>query len=264
MISEEDFLFIKDCVHTAGTMAREIQKRDLNPRRKNDQSIVTRADIEVQDFLVREISSRIGGINFIGEENSLRGGKINEDTISVIIDPVDGTAMYSMQLPVWAVSVGIFKGFAPKCGFVYSPSSDMYFYSDGCSSFLNGEKLVVDPNRIIDRETNIYYASSHPLKYDFNFAGKVRNLGSTALHACLIADNMRNRSLAFIGKSSLWDWAGAIPVLLNAGASMVYVDGTEIDYKAVVENDCTFLNDVVAYAAPDFEAIKKIIIPVIR
>ena len=133
--------------------------------------------------------------------------------MSAIIDPIDGTAMFSMHLPEWCVSVGIFRGYTPVYGFVYSPGFDMLFYNDDSNAYLNGRPLKADRNISVDNETNIFSASEVSNRFIVDFPGKIRNLGSTALHACLAADNARNRTLAFIGKSNIWDWAGAVPGL---------------------------------------------------
>lgn len=220
-------------------------------------SIVTQADLWVQNFLIKKISERFPGFNFIGEETPSDRAKLSEDKISVIIDPIDGTAMYSMYLPIWCVSIGIFRGFSPAYGFVYSPGCSMMFHSDDKASYLNGNTLTVDRFIPIDNETNIFYSSEiRDLKV--NFRGKARNLGSTALHACLTADNMRNRALAFIGRSYLWDWAGAIPVMEKAGVEIRYVDGRKLDYMKIIENNYELEDYAVAYTCEDFGIIRSI------
>lgn len=213
----------------------------------------------MQNFLVQKISGRFPSFRFINEEKCSERSILAEGETSVIIDPIDGTAMFSMHLPFWCISIGIFSGFSPEYGFVYSPGCGMMFYCDDSSSFLNGEKLNVDRNISIDNETNIFY-SSEIRDVKINFPGKVRNLGSTALHACLTTDNMRNRALAFIGKSYLWDWAGAIPVMEKAGVTIRYLDGRELDYGKIIANNFELEDYAIAYTCGDFETIRKIIL----
>ncbi len=219
---------------------------------------MTHADIWVQNFLVKKISEKFPGFRFIGEETPSDRSVLAEDKVSVIIDPIDGTAMYSMHLPIWCVSIGIFLGFKPAYGFVYSPGCGMMFHADNEGSWLNGNRLAIDRNIDIDNETNIFY-SSEIRDVKINFTGKVRNLGSTALHACLTTDNIRNRTLAFIGKSYLWDWAGAIPVMEKAGVTVSYIDGRKLDYAKIIENNYEFEDYAVAYTCSDFETIREIL-----
>ena len=115
-------------------------------REKMTESIVTQADIWVQNYLIEKISERFPEFQFISEEKTNHNTDFSGDKISVIIDPIDGTAMFSMHLPIWCVSIGIFKGYTPLYGFVFSPGSDLLFYNDDNSSYLNGKKLISDPD----------------------------------------------------------------------------------------------------------------------
>jgi myo-inositol-1(or 4)-monophosphatase len=242
----------------AGEMAQNIQKGDLQIERKKDLTIVTAADYAVQEHLIEKLSLRFRNMNFIHEENFDRGFvNVDEETISAVIDPIDGTAMYSMHLPFWCVSLGIFKGYEPIYGFVFSPGSDLYFFNDNFNAYCNMNIVTIDDNIVIDRETNLFYASEAEKQFNVTFPGKVRNLGSTALHACLITDNRRNRALAFIGQSYLWDWAGAMPIILKAGGNIKYIDDTDIDFKKVINNNYQFEKNMLAYTGNDFNKIRS-------
>ncbi|HNX22985.1 MAG TPA: inositol monophosphatase family protein [Spirochaetota bacterium] len=256
-LSQNDIKFFLDLVNSAGSTALQMQRGILEIQRKEDSTIVTQADIWVQNYLTEKISERFNDFQIISEEKTNYNTDFSRDRISVILDPIDGTAMFSMHLPIWCISIGIFKGYTPIYGFVFSPGSDLLFYNDDNNSYLNGKKLISDPTVIIEKETNIFY-SSEIRGVKINFPGKVRNLGSTALHACLTADNSRNRLLAFIGKSYLWDWAGAIPILIKAGVKLKYLNGSDLDYKAIIENNFELEDYAVAYNAEDFALIKNI------
>ena len=254
-----DFDFFKSLLIEAGELAITIQKSALEVRRKRDESIVTRADQAVQDLLIERIARRYDGYNFIYEENySSATCRLEESMITAIIDPIDGTAMFSMHLPFWCISIGIFKGYRPLYGFVYAPASNLFFYNDDRNAYLNDEIKLADKDMAIDAESNIFHASEMRNKCTIDFPGKVRNLGSTALHACLTIDNARNRTAAFIGKSNLWDWAGAIPIVLKAGVNVVYISGKEVDYKGIIQNNCKLVDYMVVHNFRNFEEIRKI------
>jgi fructose-1,6-bisphosphatase/inositol monophosphatase family enzyme len=254
----EDFDFLKSLIRKAGDAARQIQNRSIEITRKSDTTIVTQADLMVQESLLRGIAGRYDGLHYIHEENNPEdASNVNENTLSVIIDPIDGTAMYSMYLPEWCVSVGIFRGYIPVYGFVYSPGFNMFFHNDDDGAYLNDRAICADKNIAVDSETNIFCASEVKNEFRIDFPGKTRNLGSTALHACLTADSARNRTLAFIGRSRLWDWAGAIPIATRAGVSLRYISGEEIDYRNVMQNNFRFLDYVLAYSSNDFETVRN-------
>ena len=263
-LNSSDISFIKNLIHEAGLLAKSIQKGDMDLKRKDDSSIVTRADFEVQEMLISGLSSRFPGMKFIHEENFDPDAlKIDDDSLYAIIDPVDGTAMFSMRLPIWCVSVGIFRGAVPAYGFVFAPSADMFFYNDESRAYLNDEPVKAVMIDKVDSETNIFFASEVKGIFSIDFPGKIRNLGSTAFHAALLADNRRNRSLAFAGMSMIWDWAGAIPVLLKAGTGIQYLNGNEIDFRKVISNGCVFQDFVIAYNTENFEKVRDYFIPIL-
>jgi len=257
LLSDKDIKFFLNTIKKAGSTALQMQRGKLNIRRKEDCSIVTEVDIWVQNFLMEEISCKFNSFQFVCEEKTNMDMNFPGDKVSVIIDPIDGTAVFSMHLPLWCISIGIFQGTVPLYGFVFSPGSDLLFHTDNDYSYLNGTRLISDPDIKIDNETNIFY-SSEIRDVSIKFPGKIRNLGSTALHACLTADNRRNRLLAFIGKSFLWDWAGAVPVILKAGVKIKYLNGNDLDYMEIIKNDFALKDYAVAYNALDFNSVKNI------
>jgi len=264
ILNQDDIGFLKKLIKHAGLRALEFQQKgmDLDISRKEDSSIVTEADLWVQNYLVENIAKKYPTFNFIYEENFDRSSvTADENGVNVIIDPIDGTAMFSMGLPIWCISIGIFDGYKPVYGFVYSPASDLFFYNDNDSSYLNEKPVATDPEMKLDSESNIFHSSELKGKIDINFQGKARNLGSTALHAALVTDNVRNRVLAFAGQSYLWDWAGAIPVIEKAGGIVRYIDGSEIDYREIIENRYAMKNFIVATSRKDFSLMREIFIP---
>ncbi len=249
IFNSNDFDFFLGLIREAGDIGIGIQNKNIDVQIKDDNSIVTQADLQIQDFLMNSIRERYDNINFIHEEE-FEGGDtdIGEDTISVIIDPIDGTAMFSMYLPVWCISIGIFKGYAPLYGFVYAPGAKMLFHNDDQLAYLNNAPLSVDGNRAVTSEANIFYATEIFRHMTIDFPGKIRNIGSTALQACLTADNKRNRTIAFIGKAFLWDWAGAIPIVLKAQGKVAYVNGDDVDYKEIFSSGYKMMDYTIAYS----------------
>lgn len=254
--SQNDIEYIKALMDEAGKLCMSVQNNNLKISRKNDSTIITQADIEVQEMLVKGISARFSEMKFIHEEqqeNNLK--EVQEDTWLAVIDPLDGTAVYSMGLPTWSISVGFFYGFTPKYGFVYSPSSGLFYHNDDTAAYRNGVPIFTEREMKIDSESNLFVTAEIFRTYHVNFPGKVRNLGSTALHGCLVADNVKTRTIAYIGRSYLWDWGGVIPVLLRAGGLLRYLSGKPVDIPEILANGCALPEYCIAYSICSFEAI---------
>jgi myo-inositol-1(or 4)-monophosphatase len=263
IFSSAEIDYFKTLITVAGQKALSIQRTRPAVTRKSDSTIVTEADTLVQDYVTSEIVKKYPEINFICEEISTELKKdINKDTISAIIDPIDGTAVYSMRLPTWCVSIGILKGFEPVYGFVYSPGCGMLFHNDDNHTYLNDEIIRADANLKIDSETNIFTAAEIQKLFNIKFPGKLRNIGSTALHACLCTDNEVNRTVAFLGRSYLWDWAAAFSILRNSGAGYKYFSGKEIDIEEVIKNGNKLTDYVLAYSGVDFDTARNFFKPI--
>jgi len=259
VLSPDDIEFMVKLLGEAGGMGMSIQERGTVVRRKDDNTIVTQADTEIQEFLIGELSGRFPAMKFIHEENREKSFRdVDDNTLLAVIDPIDGTAVFSMGLPTWSVSVGVFEGFTPRYGFVFSPGCRMMFHNDDKRAYLNGTPVAVDRDMAVEAETNLFVTAEIFRNYTLKFPGKVRNLGSTALHGSLVIDNARNRTLAFIGRSYLWDWGGLMPLVLKAGGSLRYMSGKEPDVREIIANSFLLPEYCIAYSAGDFNYIRGV------
>jgi myo-inositol-1(or 4)-monophosphatase len=258
LLTPGDIRFFLRIVRRAGDMALKMQRRGIDVSVKSDSTLVTAADGAVQNYLLGKISRRFPRAGLVYEEEFDRSAPVLDDErMTVVIDPVDGTAVYSMLLPTWCVSVGILQGYRFRYGFVYSPASGLFFHNDDSNAYLNGHVIRCTDEMEITSETGIFISAEVGSVVKGDFPGKVRNLGSTALHAVMVADNARNRLLSYSGASYLWDWAGAIPVVEKAGGRVSYLSGNEFDVKAIVENRYRLPESAVAYSERDFSRVRR-------
>jgi myo-inositol-1(or 4)-monophosphatase len=148
-----------------------------------------------------------------------------------VIDPVDGTNNFGRGIPGFAISVGVLRDGLPFAGAVYDPvSSQLFAACVGQGAWLNGRRLRVAPAALSSRSL---FSIRSP------FAGEVpgyvshwlrryrlRRFGSTALQPCYVAAG----ALAFVHdhRASLWNVAGAAPILVEAGAVITAEDGAPL------------------------------------
>lgn len=81
--------------------------QEYDKRKSGDHwDVVTEADSEIEDKLIESIELEYSNSSFIVEE----GSNINtEDTLTWIIDPIDGTMNYSHGIDYCGTSIGIEK-----------------------------------------------------------------------------------------------------------------------------------------------------------
>lgn len=189
---------------------------------KRDGSLVTDADLTIQDALGREIARMFPGDGLVSEEGPI-GGSRSAARYAWILDPIDGTNNFARGMPGFAVSVGVLRDGMPFAGAVYDPVSRWLFA--GCAgrgAWLNDRPLHVRAEPLAGSSLFAIrtpcemgvpeYVDGWMRRY------RVRRFGSTALHLCYIA--LGGLDFVHEDRASLWDIAGAAPVLLEAGGML--------------------------------------------
>lgn len=93
---------------------------DLAMKTKSNVSdVVTRADRESEELIVRSILERYPTHAILGEEGGARGNAASE--WRWVVDPLDGTTNYSQGLPVFCVSIALQYRGETVVGVVYAP-----------------------------------------------------------------------------------------------------------------------------------------------
>lgn len=93
---------------------------DLAMKTKSNVSdVVTRADRESEELIVRSILERYPTHAILGEEGGARGIAARE--WRWVVDPLDGTTNYSQGLPVFCVSIALQYRGETVVGVVYAP-----------------------------------------------------------------------------------------------------------------------------------------------
>ena len=202
---------------------------------KDDGSIVTKADLDMQQSLERELLSAWPEYKMLGEEmtESEQEAVINSNQGYWCIDPLDGTNNYASGLPFFAVSIALIIEHKQVLGFIYDPLREEVFFAEkdkGAS--LNGERLTgkiksepikrtiaeIDMKRLpVDLATRLVTEEPY---------GSQRNIGSSALDWCWLAAGRYNVYLH--GGQMLWDYAAGNLILRESGGQSVSLDGESV------------------------------------
>src|SRR5262245_38519560 len=204
---------------------------------KADGSMVTRADLDIQSALEGEIRAVFPLDAILGEEGLLAGPP--DAPYRWVLDPIDGTNNFGRGLPGFSVSVGVLHEGGPASGAVYDPIADWLFSaSSGQGAWLNGRRLVLAPSPLSSRSLfsirTPYEAGMPRPVARWLERYRLRRFGSTALHLCYVALG----ALAFVydHDAAIWDVAGAVPVLLEAGGVITGPDGRPLFPLAPAES----------------------------
>ena len=228
-LDDIDFVWLEKVVRSAGEISLH-HFRQVTTSRKADRTPVTVADHEVEEYLRQALREVYPADGLLGEEKGTQSG---ESGRVWVIDPIDGTAAYASGLPVWGVSVGLLQNWEPLAGVFHMPLLDEFYLSHGHDALFNGQAIQVDDSRHIDDESYLCVTSVAHRKYRIDFIGKTRAMGSTAANMCYVARG--TAVAALVGRPSLWDIAGVLPVLRSAGGDLRCLSGHPLDLAALAD-----------------------------
>jgi myo-inositol-1(or 4)-monophosphatase len=206
---------------------------------KPDGSLVTDADLAIQERLAAEIARAFPDDAVIGEEAGLSTGP-RHALYRWVLDPVDGTNNFARGLPGFSVSIGVLRNGQPFAGAVYDPITRWLFAAcAGRGAWLNDRPLrtsraPLSAGSLISVRTP-FEDGLPPFAEDWLRRHRLRRFGSTALQLCYVA--MGGLDLVYDHRASLWDLAGAAPVLLEAGGVLTVADGSPLFPVATARRD---------------------------
>jgi myo-inositol-1(or 4)-monophosphatase len=198
-------------------------------RLKHDRSLVSEADLAVEDYLRRELARAFPGEALMSEETA---GEYSPDLLWVA-DPIDGTAAFLSRLPTWAVALGLVVEGQPVLGALALPAmGESYYAARGLGAWMEserwGKERLAASSEPLHPES-VLYVPSASRRWRLDFPGKVRSLGCTVLHLALVA---RGDAAGALVRGHPWDLVPAAPLLTEAGAELVRLDGGPVDLVA--------------------------------
>lgn len=241
---------IINIVKAAGEIYKNADS-DLGIKQKSTNvDLVTKYDKEIQDFLIKELSSVVPDANFLGEEGD--DNKTLTDGYCFIIDPIDGTTNFIKGFQHSAISVGLAKDKELYIGVVLDPDlNNIYYAEKGKGAFLNGKKITVSNCNLSESlvlfgtcpyEHELAHKTFELTEKIFYKSLEVRRGGSAALDICYVASGKADIYYELILRP--WDWAGATLILNEAGGIATTVDGENLDANEIKSYLCGNKNNI--------------------
>jgi myo-inositol-1(or 4)-monophosphatase len=229
-VSVVDLSEVREWVSEGGALARRYFN-NVRARRKADHSLVTQADVEVEQLLRDRITARYPGHAIIGEE---QGGVELDSEFVWCIDPIDGTGAFVAGLPTWCISLGLLRHGEPYLGVISLPLLGDCYWADATGpAYRNDDPLAVSDHEEIESSDWIAVSSTAHRAFQIDFPAKARVLSSVAADFCYVA---RGSALgALIGRANLWDVAAGFAILRAAGGVVLGLSGDEIRMPGVLE-----------------------------
>jgi myo-inositol-1(or 4)-monophosphatase len=213
-------------------------RRRFQVREKARFDLVTDADLASQRAIQEFLGRRYPGHGFLGEEDATPQARPGPDAPPTwIIDPIDGTTNYVHDCPLYCVSIGLQVAGELVVGVVYEPSRrEMFAAARGLGAWLGDQRLT--PSRV-ERLEDALLATGFPTdlrgrdeildwwRYFSMRTCSIRRTGSTALNLAYVAAGRFDGYWAF--DNHVWDVAGAVVLIREAGGQITNVDGSPFD-----------------------------------
>lgn len=147
---EKDYMkFATKIAYKAGAIMRKNFNNKVEKSYKEDNTIVTKADKEINDYLIACVKKDYKTHSVDGEEKTFGKSKY-----VWVCDPIDGTAMFARGVPVAVFSLALVVDGEPVLGVVYDPWNDnLYSAEKGKGAYKNGKKISVSDIEIGDKRS---------------------------------------------------------------------------------------------------------------
>ncbi|MBR1919851.1 MAG: inositol monophosphatase [Spirochaetales bacterium] len=220
------------CIQECGSLAKERQGY-IHRSFKDDGSVLTETDLEISSIVEKKVEKLFPECTFISEE--FPNIRKEDSPYLFVLDPIDGTDVYSQGLPSFAVSLGILNDRLEPVGAMISCPR---FGIGKESLFVRldpGKKLLVDGKPVEiegdkDDVRQIVVGSNAARRMDFTaFRGKTRCFGSSIIHLlCPVLFSAIQASV--VPPCFVWDIASAHAVLKHVGMDIDFADGERFTY----------------------------------
>ena len=202
---------------------------------KEDGSIVTAADITIQQALTHSLKERFPEVQMLGEEipAEAQQATLNSGADFWCLDPIDGTTNFHAAMPLFSISLGLISRGEIVLAVIYDPNRKEFFAAlKGQGFWINGEpcRRPVQPG---DLSSCIAFIDFKRLPHELSISlikrcpfKSQRNIGTCALEWAWIAAGRAH--LLIHGSERLWDYAAGVLLCDEAGGASQSFDASPV------------------------------------
>ena len=247
---------LQEIVVAAGTEELLPRFDRVERAHKADGSVLTEADLAVQERIAAQLQRHWPDTVFLGEEMAAEEQQalLASGKPAWCLDPLDGTRNFAGGIPYFCILLALLEGGEVSLGLVYDPlRGECFAARAGQGALLNDAALAVEPAGLKLKQTTALVdfklldgKLATRLATEIPYASQ-RSFGSVALDWCWLAAGRCH--LYLHGRSQLWDYAAGQLILREAGGFCCTLDG-----EPVYTRSLTPRSSVAAVDAPLFRA----------
>ena len=229
--------------HEAGIIIMDIYRNKFEVNHKNDNSPVTNADRNAEDFILKKLKKIFPDIPIISEEAYSNKFIPDYDKRFFLVDPLDGTKEFIKKNGEFTVNIAFINEGYSKIGFINAPAKNKIFFNDEKKSYIieteSKDEISIQKAKKIrvsgQKQKNLIatISRSHSGKEIENYLKdydieKINYVGSS-YKFCLIASGEAH-IYPRMSPTCEWDTAAGHAILKKAGGNVTLLNGEELRY----------------------------------
>lgn len=229
--------FLQDIIEKAGdTVRRNFGKVTTGKTKSARGDIVTKADFISERIIIEAIRQKYPYHHILSEEAGELPGR---GEYTWIIDPLDGTSNFAMQIPLFCVIIALAKGPNILQAGIYDPLHNELFYARrGQGAYLNGKPIHVSAKTDLDEMgiivSNIRLRSAleqfaHWRSLFSLYTTHEKKYGSAGISLAYVAAGRVDAYI--VGGAYPWDIAAGALLAAEAGAKVTTVNNKKWSWR---------------------------------
>ncbi|PEP92445.1 inositol monophosphatase [Bacillus wiedmannii] len=225
---EEYLTFLKDIIFHAGSIAKN-QHENIKIYNKGTNDFVTNVDIEINQYIEKEINENFPSHNIISEENMSEYRYLKNKEFTWIIDPIDGTTNYIHQGLNYTVSIALCKNNEVIISAVYDPTREELFHAiKNKGAYLNDKKIEISKIKSLNnRLVALSWNSSKQISSEPFVITGLRNLGCASLEMVYVAAG--RIGMVIYERLQPWDFGAAKLIVEESGGIVKNIEGNNLN-----------------------------------
>lgn len=199
---------------------------------KENSTLVTDADLEIENYIVSRIKEKYLSDNFLTEENYSNRTLIDR---TWIIDPIDGTTHFIKNDNFWGIQLAFYDKGKTKFSIIYLPkTNECYYAAENLGAYVNNNKIMLRESvpmnqAIVEFGGSIYKEFESKKLFLSRLMGdnKMKVAGILHINSCCISfTNLVSgkTDALIIASRKLWDILPGMFLLEECGIKAHYLD----------------------------------------
>jgi myo-inositol-1(or 4)-monophosphatase len=227
---KNDASLLFDTVRQAGALGLSFYRQGVKNWRKVDGSVVTEADLKIDDFLKERLHHSRPDYGWLSEESPDTPQRLNCARLW-IADPIDGTQSFVNGTDGWCIGVALIENSTPILSALYRPVAEEFFWAvAGGGAYCNHVPLVPRDGPQLSGAELLGTGKATKILIPLGVKAMLSPHIPLLLRLAYVAAGRTDIALSF-GNKNDWDLAAGDLLMRESGGKLSDLNGKEFIYN---------------------------------